>query len=173
MKASAFLAMSLDGFIAGKNHELDWLDKINSANEDYGYSEFFESVDCLFIGRNTFNKVLEFDQWPYGNKNVYVRTHSKIDNNHPAVRILTGDLAENIQSIYRDGCKHIYLDGGQLVMDAIRLNQIDQLTISIVPIILGEGIRLFNHHSKPINLKLKSSTKFQSGLVQNVYSFQK
>lgn len=171
MKTSAFLAMSLDGFIAGKNHELDWLDSVNSTNEDYGYSAFFESVDCLFIGRNTFNKVLEFDQWPYGNKNVYVRT--KTNSLHPSVKILSGDLTENIKSIFSDGCKHIYLDGGQLVMDAIRLNQIDQLTISIIPIILGDGIRLFNHHPKLINLKLISSRSYQSGLVQNIYSFQK
>lgn len=171
MIKAAFLATSLDGYIAGKNHDLKWLEIVNQENEDYGYAKFFDSVDAMFMGRNTFDVVSKFETWPYQDRRIFVRTHRELPKTPWDLTPLQGKMEDNLSFIQSQGIKKLYIDGGQLVMDAIKSGQIDDLTISIIPIILGGGIKLFDEIPQSIRVNLKESISFKSGLVQNIYTF--
>jgi dihydrofolate reductase len=155
--------MSLDGMIAGPNDELAWLDPYG--NEEHGYAAHFASIDTLLIGRRTYDVVLGFPDWPYEGKRVYVLT------NHPVTprrdeQFISGSPAEVLAKI---SGVHIYLDGGAVVRQFLAAGLVDDMTISIIPEILGSGIRLFDG-GPPATLELTGSQAFKSGLVQVRYN---
>jgi dihydrofolate reductase len=167
-RLSVFMAMSLDGYIARPDGSLGWLEPFEKSGEDYGYPAFFESVDALVIGRNTYETVLGFPAWPYGQKRVVVLTH------RPAAA-LHGEEFSNEQPVAlakrlgREGAQHLYVDGGVVARSFLRARLVDDLALSIIPVVLGAGIRLFGESEPEQALVLEGSRSWPSGLVQVRY----
>ncbi|HAA13832.1 MAG TPA: diacylglycerol kinase [Cytophagales bacterium] len=170
---SVYLGCSLDGYIAGPNGELDWLDIIpNPEGSDMGYVAFMEQVDALLMGRKTFETVLGFDvDWPY-TKPVYVwsRTLEEIPASHEGKAFLVkGGVAEILEQIHAQGHYSLYIDGGQTVQSFLQADAIDDLTISTLPILLGDGVPLYGKLSESHRFELISSTVHLGQIVQNHY----
>jgi dihydrofolate reductase len=165
---AAFLGMSLDGFIAGPNDELDWLERGGGPPEDHGYTEFFASVDALLIGRRTWEVVSRFPAWPYQAKRVFVLSRRPAEARH-GERFLEGAPARVIAALGDAGVGRVYVDGGQVVCQVLAAGLLDELTVSILPVVIGRGIRLFEDAGPERWLHLASSRVFGSGMVQLRY----
>lgn len=174
MKASVFIATSLDGFIARENGGLDWLPGIGTgpAEEDYGYKEFMDSVDALVMGRHSYEKVLTFGQWPYEDKPVVVLSSRSVDIPEkiaPWVTSMSGAPAEIVARLSEQGKKHLYVDGGKTIQTFLDARLIQQLIITRIPILLGSGIPLFGPLRRDVNLRHAGTRQYASGLVQSTY----
>lgn len=171
-KVISYIAASLDGYIAGKNDDLGFLSIAEQEGQDYGYKEFMQTVDTIIIGRKTHDKVISMG-FPYpgpdSDLDVYVITHQE----RPAegrVTYYTGDLTALINELKSKPGKNIFCDGGaEIVNLLLRQKQIDEVVISVIPILLGDGIRLFKDGRPEQKLVLQSSTTFEKGLVQLHY----
>lgn len=176
MKVSVFIAMSLDGFIARPNGELDWLDAANaeaSKDEDFGYQAFIETVDVLIMGRKTYEYVLNFGEWPYGQLPVVVLSRQPITFPSHLPKTVTCSSEAPIELYNRlrqDGIQHIYVDGGVTIQRFLARKLINHLTITIIPIILGVGTPLFASVPQDIWLRCLSSHTFESGFTQIKYA---
>ena len=171
LRASAFIATSLDGFIARKNGGLDWLPGPEDA-EDYGYGAFIRRIDALVMGRKTFEKVLSFGEWPYGKKPVIVLTGRRIEipkRLGNSVEALSGTPARIVDLLAKRGLCRLYIDGGQTITAFLEAGLIDEIVITRVPVILGEGIPLFGPVSRSVTLRHVGTRRFKSGLVQSRY----
>lgn len=173
IRVSIFIAASLDGFIARPDGDVAWLDDYEppGENDDAGYDELFSSVDALVLGRGTFEKVLTFE-WPYGAKPIIVlsSTLSHIPEKlKDSVRIASSTPSEVLEKMAAEGYQHIYLDGGQVIQSFLREGLVDDLTLTIIPVLLGEGIPLFGRLEKDIQLKLLESRSWENGFVQTKY----
>lgn len=164
--------MSLDGFIATKDDDLSWLSIVEKEGEDYGYNDFNETVDCYIVGRATYDVVLNLSGgiFPAAEKHeCYVITRQKRKSEN-GVTFYNGNIEDLISDIKSKNGKNIYCDGGgqiaKLLMDK---NLIDEYIISVIPIILGDGKRLFIGGTPLINLEVKTIKQFESGLVQLHY----
>ncbi|MFD1552442.1 dihydrofolate reductase [Putridiphycobacter roseus] len=169
-KLVLYIAMSLDGYIATESGSIDFLSIVNSdKNEDFGHGSFMQSVDTVIWGRKTYEKVLSFgEELPYADKKKYVISKQKKEG-HGLVEF-TDDVVDLIYTLKNEEGKDIYCDGGgEIVSELLKNKLFDQLIISIVPHILGDGIRLFQGGSEAQGLKLKNSITFPSGLVQLNY----
>ncbi len=169
MKASVFIGTSVDGFIARRNGELDFLPP--GGGEPHGYTEFMETVDALIIGRNTYEIVLAFDSWPYGSKPVFVLS-SRTLAPAPAgavVEQLSGDPVEILAQLEARGISHAYVDGGITIQNFLRAGLIDRLIITRVPVLIGQGIALFGSLLHDIPLEHVATRHYPSGLVQTEY----
>ena len=169
VKASVFVGTSLDGFIARTNGALDFLPP--GGGEPHGYDEFMESVDALVIGRKTYETVLAFDTWPYGQKPVFVlSTHPLAPAPDAAlVEHLSGPLAAIPSQLEARGIQHVYVDGGITVQGFLRAGLIQRLIITRVPVLIGTGIPLFGPTTRDIVLKHIATRQYASGLVQSEY----
>ena len=165
-RCSVFIATSLDGFIARENGAIDWLSIVERPDEDYGYAKFFDSVDTLVIGRKTYETVLGFAAWPYAKKRVVVMTHATRTPKHDE-QFFSGDPRALVDTLA--GSKRIYVDGGSVIRQFIAEKLVTDLTLSIVPVLLGTGIRLFDRLPSDVRLELLSARDFESGLVQIHY----
>ncbi len=168
-----FIAMSLDGFIARRNHGLDWLMKQKTEGEDHGYDEFMAGVDGLIMGSGSFRNALTFDEWPY-RKPVVVMSESLSETDIPAHLRNTVSLTRRgpqdlMASLENQGWARAYVDGGQVVQSFIRAGLVDDMTITLIPILIGTGRRLFGELDTDIDLELLASRSFPSGLVQTRY----
>src|SRR5450631_3444422 len=143
MRASVFVGTSVDGFIARRSGDFDFLPE--GGGEPHGYDEFMASVDVLVIGRNTYEKVLSFEQWPYGDKRVVVLCSRAIPPNirGPLIEQMSGSPAEIRDRLAASGAAHAYIDGGITVQRFIRARLVQRLIITRVPVLIGEGIPLF------------------------------
>lgn len=174
IKCSVFIATSLDGFIARTNGDIQWLVNIPppDPNEDYGFQDFFNSIDALVTGRKTYEAVLGFEEWPYIGKKVIVLSHGLPhipEKLVGQVEILSGSPKEVLNQLEKTGTKHLYIDGGKTIQGFLEAGLIDEMTITIIPILLGEGIPLFGPLSSDILLELQDSQRFSNGFVQNRY----
>ena len=174
MKASVYIATSLDGFIARENGELDWLPGRGSeeSGEDYGYKEFMDTVDVLVMGRNTYEKVLTFGEWPYGNKPVVVlssRTLRIPKHIAQSVEAMSCSPAELVSQLSARGAKHLYIDGGKTIQGFLNAGIIQRFTITKIPILMGRGVPLFAPLVRDIKLRHIETRQFSSGLVQSTY----
>jgi len=170
MKASVFVGTSVDGFIARHNGDFDFLPE--GGGEPHGYDEFMASVDVLVIGRNTFEKVLTFDKWPYAGKRVVVLSSRSINSlavDHAVVEHMSGSPAEIADRLSAGGAKHAYIDGGITVQGFLRARLIQRLVITRVPVLIGEGIPLFGLLPHDVQLRHVQTKTFSSGLVQSEY----
>lgn len=168
-----FIATSLDGFVARKDHQLDWLMKQNTDGEDHGYDDFMAGVDGLVMGRGSYETVLAFGEWPYS-KPVVVMSKTLSPSGIPAeladkVRLTELEPPELIQSLQEDGWRRAYVDGGKVVQSFIRCGLIEDFILTTVPILIGDGQRLFGAIDADIDLELISSKSFRSGLLQTRY----
>ncbi|MEG3641301.1 dihydrofolate reductase family protein [Magnetococcus sp. PR-3] len=171
----SFIATSLDGFVARPNHALDWLMKHSTEGEDHGYAAFMAGVDGLVMGRGSFKTLLTFDAWPY-QKPVVVMSHSLTPADVPdalqnKVQITQLGPKALMAQLHTQGWQQAYIDGGLVIQSFIRLGLIADITLTTIPILIGEGIRLFGMVDQDIDLKLIQSRSFASGLVQNHYQF--
>ena len=169
VKASVFVGTSLDGFIARADGSLDFLPP--GGGEPHGYSEFIASVDALVIGRKTYETVLAFDTWPYGQKPVFVLSTRPLA---PApegavVEHLSGPPAAIAAQLEARGIRHIYVDGGITVQGFLRAGLIQRLIVTRVPVLIGTGIPLFGPTTRDIILKHIATRQYASGLVQSEY----
>jgi dihydrofolate reductase len=168
-KLVLYIAMSLDGFIAKKDDSLDFLSIVETPNEDYGYAEFTNTIDTVIWGRKTFDKVRSFGpDIPHADKKVYVISKSKVGiDGHVEYSNYVVDLVKKLKS---EKGKDIYCDGGaEIVTLLIRSGLFDRIIISVIPHILGDGIRLFKENNLEQRLSLKKSVSYPSGLVQLCY----
>lgn len=170
VKVSVYIAVSLDGFIARKNGDIDWLTG-GESGEDYGYADFMSTVDHVVMGRNTFEKVLSFGGWHYEKKVIVLTSRDltlapELSDKAEALHFSPREL---IHELERRGIRHIYLDGGVTVQRFLRAGLVDEMTITTIPILIGEGLPLFGALEKDVRLELLRSQSFKNGFVQNIY----
>ena len=170
MTVSVFMGISVDGFIARPNGALDFLPA--GGGEPHGYNEFIATVDALVIGRKTFETVLAFPEWPYGDKRVVVLSSRPIDFSAVrggVVEQMAGTPAEIVAKLAASGVQHIYVDGGITVQRFLRAGLVQRLTITRVPVLIGEGIPLFGSLPSDVRLHHVATQHYPSGLVKSEY----
>ena len=179
MKVSVFIATSLDGFIAREDGGIDWLNEANASapeGEDCGFQLFMDSVDALVMGRKTYEQVLSFGQWPYGETPVVVLSRNPVSfpENVPDT---TSHSSKSCQDLLRQlsdsGAKHVYVDGGTTIQGFLSHGLIDEITITAVPVLLGGGIPLFGTIKDDIQLSHVYTNAYKSGFVQTKYTVNK
>jgi dihydrofolate reductase len=170
LKASVFIGTSLDGFIARANGDLDFLPP--GGGEPHGYDEFMATVDALVIGRKTFETVLSFDTWPYGEKPVVVLSTSPLAPvpRGAVVKHMSGAPADIVSQLAARGIQHIYVDGGMTIQQFLQAGLIQRLIITRVPVLIGTGIPLFGALRRDIALRHVATRQYASGLVQSEYA---
>lgn len=172
---SVFVGASLDGFIARTDGSIDWLHQSQAAvppGEDFGFAKFIGSVDAMVMGRNTFEQVLTFDEWPYGSTPVVVmsRTLSALPPGAPATVSLSGEApADLVARLSAGGAQHLYIDGGRTIQGFLAAGLIDELTITVLPILLGAGRPLFGPLPADVHLDHLSTRAYDFGFVQHHY----
>ncbi len=165
-RVRVFIACSLDGFIAGDDDDLSWLP---DSPEDHGYDAFMAEVGALLIGRGTFDVASGFDPWPYGDRPVLVATTRPMVVPGPTVREVAGAIATLVdQARTAAGGRDVYLDGGNLIRQALDADLIDELIVTFIPVILGAGDPLFAGVAHRRHLQLVSH-RVVSGLMQGTY----
>ena len=169
MTVSVFVGVSVDGFIARPNGDLDWLPE--GGGEPHGYDEFIASVDAIVIGRKTFETVLAFEAWPYGAKRVVVLSSRPVDLSAAkgVVEQMGGSPAEIVSRLAASGAHHLYVDGGITVQRFLRAGLIQRLIITRVPVLIGDGIPLFGSLPGDVRLRHVATRHYPSGLVQSEY----
>jgi len=170
MKASVFIATSLDDYIARENGALDWLPP--GHGEPHGYDEFIATVDAIVIGRKTFETVLAFDAWPYGKKPVVVLSTRASELKAPdgaVCDMMCGAPTEIVARLTQRGMQHLYIDGGITIQGFLRAGLIQRLTITRIPVLLGSGIPLFGPLAHDIRLQHVTTRSYPSGMVQSEY----
>lgn len=172
-KNIVFIAKSLDGYIAGKKGELDWLHAIpNPDNIDMGFFSLMEEIEAIVMGRTTFEVVFGFDgEWPY-NKHVFVLSYSLKEvpeKLKDKVSLLKGSPQEVLDHIHAQGYTQLYIDGGRTVQDFLRADLIDELRITTIPILLGGGFPLFGDLPEPMQFEHVESKVFLDQIVQDRY----
>ena len=170
MTVSVFIGTSVDGFIARPNGNLDFLPV--GGGEPHGYLEFMASVDALVIGRNTFETVLAFTAWPYGDKRVVVLSSRPLDFSAVrggVVEQMAGTPAEIVSKLAASGAHHLYVDGGVTIQRFLREGMVQRLIITRVPVLIGEGIPLFGTLPHDIRLRHVATQHYPSGLVKTEY----
>ena len=170
MIASVFVGTSLDGFIARPNGSFDFLPA--DGGEPHGYDEFIASVDAIVMGRNTFETVLSLGAWPYGDKRVVVLSSKSVDLSAARggiVEQMAGPPEQIVAQLAASGARHIYVDGGITIQQFLRAGLIQRLTITRVPVLIGEGIPLFGTLPHDIRLRHIATRHYPSGLVSSEY----
>lgn len=166
-KISIYISASIDGYIARKDHSLDWLDRVGGFDEDYGFQKLLGDIDALIIGRKTYEVATTVPE-PYPGKRVVVLSNS-LGSVRSDMELYRGDLVELICKLRREGVNHIWIDGGSVISQFLSSNLVDEMTLSIIPVILGSGIPLFQVITQEIPCRLIASQGYRSGLVQMHY----
>lgn len=168
-----YIATSLDGYIAGKNGELDWLHSIpNPDNIDLGWAAFIGQIDAIVMGRNTFETVCGFDvDWPYPMP-VFVLSNSMTtipEQYRDKAEVVSGPLCKVVESINAKGFSTLYIDGGKTIQSFLRDDLIDEMIITQIPIMLGGGVPLFGERPAPLTFKHISTQVHLDAMVQTHY----
>jgi dihydrofolate reductase len=170
MTVSVFVGASVDGFIARPNGDLDWLPA--GGGEPHGYDEFIAGVDAIVIGRKTFETVLSFEAWPYGDKRVVVLSSRPVDLSAVrggVVEQMAGPPAGIVSQLAATGAHHLYVDGGITIQGFLRAGLIQRLIITRVPVLIGDGVPLFGALPRDVRLRHVATRQYPSGLVQSEY----
>jgi dihydrofolate reductase len=168
-----YIATSLDGFIATSKGGLDWLFEIpNPEQSDFGYAEFISGIDAIVMGRNTFMKVLTFGAWPY-NKPIFVLSNTLV--NVPGdvadkVEIVNGEVKVLVGQLNKRGHCNLYVDGGSVIQSFLEEDLIDEMIITRVPILLGDGIPLFGKFTRSLKFSHKKTEILNDSLVKSYYT---
>lgn len=167
-----YIATSIDGFIARKDGSFDWLtDLPNPENSDYGFSEFLERIDGIIMGRNTYETVEKFKEWPYP-KPVFVLTDTLKElpgTMSGKASIVRGELKTILESLNKQGFYSFYIDGGKTIQSFLKEDLIDEMTITRIPILLGSGIPLFNNTSPELWFEHVETRIHNNMLVKSKY----
>ena len=171
-KISLFIAMSLDGYIAKPNDDLSFLKLVEKEGEDYGYAEFIDKIDTIIIGRKTYDYVLKeigSSHYDNGQRDVYVMTRTE----RPKVgrtTFYTGNLTDLVKRLKAEEGKNIYCDGGaEVINELLKHDLIDKFIIAVIPILLGNGTRLFKDGRPEQTLEFMTAKTFVTGLTQLHY----
>ena len=174
-ECAVFVGVSLDGFLARPNGDLDWLmGEGGGDSAEYGYNEFIADIDAIVMGRKTFEKVLTFDKWYYGTKRVVALSSHPLDlgaarTKGGVVEQLAGSPAEIVSSLAASGANRLYIDGGITIQQFLRAGLINRLIISRLPILIGVGIPLFGSVPQDIRLRHIQTRTYPGGMVQSEY----
>jgi dihydrofolate reductase len=164
---SLFIASSLDGFITGPNESLEWL----FTDQDYGYTAFFDAIDAAIMGRKTFDLACTFEGVPYAGKAKYVFTRQPRTTDVPDVQFIAADPVEFCRQLRAKSGKKIWLVGGSDIASVLlNADLVDEIVLSIHPIILGDGIPLFKGIRQRRHWTLEKSERFSTGLIQLTYA---
>lgn len=171
-KVIVYIAASIDGFIAGPDGDLSFLSSVEKEGEDYGYAAFVKTVDTVIVGKSTYDKVLSMGYpFPHADKESYIITRSE----RPAegnITFYTGDVAALVSDLKTKPGQTIFIDGGAYVVNLLLQHQlIDEMYLSIIPVMLGSGIGLFKQGNSLQAAALQSVKQFDTGLVQLHYQF--
>jgi dihydrofolate reductase len=171
MTVSVFVGTSLDGFIARKNGAFDFLPA--DGGEPHGYEEFIKTVDAIVIGRNTFEIVRAMPGWAYGKKRVVVLSSRHLDLSKIPGRVeqMSGSPAEIVAKLAATGAHHLYVDGGITIQRFLHAGLVHRITITRVPVLIGEGIPLFGSLPHDVKLRHVRTQSFKGGLVTSEYEF--
>jgi dihydrofolate reductase len=175
IQCHVFIAISLDGYIAREDGQIDWLEQYNATlpkGEDCGYASFYDSMDCIVLGRKSFEKVLSFSQWPYSGKRVIVMSRSANEREQAQTHhvVFTSETpTELVARLENEGLNNVYVDGGELIQSFLRLDLIQSMTTTRIPILLGKGKRLFGDLDSDKKVILKESKSWPFGFVQDHY----
>jgi dihydrofolate reductase len=170
MMVSVFIGTSVDGFIARPNGDLDFLPP--GGGEPHGYDEFMAGIDALVIGRKTWETVMAFPAWPYGDKRVVVLSSQPLDlsaAHGAAVEQMAGSPVEIVAGLAARGIRHVYVDGGITIQGFLRAGLVQRLIITRVPVLIGAGIPLFGVLPGDIRLRHVATQSYASGLVKTEY----
>jgi dihydrofolate reductase len=169
-KVISYIAMSLDGYIAKTDGDISFLSKVEKKGEDYGYSDFIKTIDTIIVGRKTYEKTLSLGFEYPGDKNIFVITRN-VKPSHGRINYYSGSLSKLVSELRNKNGKNIFCDGGsEIINELLHDNLIDEFIISIIPLILGDGISLFKNGNPQLNLKLINCEKFDKDLVQLHYT---
>jgi dihydrofolate reductase len=171
MKTAAYIGTSLDGFIARKEGEIDWLNKFDDQETNQSYTEFISGIDAIVIGRGTFEKVVTFPTWFYQQKVFVLSTQIKQipDSLKDKVTVLSMEPKELLIYLSGRGYSNIYVDGGKVIQSFLNENLLDELIITRVPVLIGDGIPLFGLLDNDITFKHVHTNIFSNGLVKSHY----
>lgn len=177
MRASVYIATSLDGFIARSDGDLDWLEAGETggegeSEEDYGYRAFMGTVDVLVMGRHTFEKVLTLGPWPFESKRVVVLTSRPLmvpEDLRDSIEVMSGPPEEIVSHLQESGAEHLYVDGGRTVQRFLEAGLIQRLTITRIPVFIGSGIPLIGQLTEDIRLRHVTTRSYANGFVQSEY----
>ena len=169
-KSILYIAISLDGYIAGPDEDLSFLDIVQREDEDYGYGDFIQTVDTVIMGRKTYDWIMaHVPEFVHADKTTFIisRTERQSTEN---TRFHTGDLSDLVRRLKTESGKNIFIEGGAEVVKTLLLDDlIDEYVISIIPVLVGGGTKLFEDGRLRQTLKLISTKQFDSGLVQLHY----
>jgi dihydrofolate reductase len=164
-----YIATSLDGYIARSDGSIDWLPSLEANGEDYGYGEFYDSIDALVMGSITYEQVLEFGDWQYPEKISYILTSRNLSTKCNDILFVKGGIEEVILDVKKRGYKRVWLvGGGNVISSFINKGLVDEYIITIIPIILGSGIPLFKSVSE-LKLNFVGVKSYDSGAVELRY----
>lgn len=168
-----FIATSLDGYIARRDGDIDWLLQRDASGEDHGYDDFIADIDMIVMGRGSYEKVVTFEKWFY-NQPVLVLSKQLAGTPVPEelqgkVRFADLNPVEAMQELERQQVRRVYVDGGKLIQSFLREGLISDMVITTVPVLIGSGRPLFGDLPRDIDLELVSSRQFRSGMVQSTY----
>lgn len=168
-KVHVFIATSLDGFIAGSNDELDWLTPTGDAEDTF--SPFMKRVGAMLMGRRTWNVVSDFDgPWAYGSTPILVATTKPLESTRDTVSATSGTIGEMLDAAKAAaGEQLVYIDGGELIRSALAAGLVDELTITLIPVVLGRGISLFAGLQDRVSLELLGERNLGSGMIEVKY----
>ncbi len=178
IKCSVYIAASIDGYIAKPGGDIEWLERpeyATSKMNGLSFNDFIATVDVLIMGRNTFDNVLSFDPWPYEDVLVIVLTSRKLDipdHLQGKVKIESGEPEAILLRLASQNFRHCYIDGGITIQRFLAAKRVDEITITLIPILLGGGIPLFGILNTEQQLQLIESTPSENGFVQVRYSVQ-
>lgn len=166
-KVRVFIASSLDGFIAGPGDDLSWLPPPGPESGDGGFGSFLGQIGAILMGRRTYDVIAKFEPWPYGDRPVLVGTHRELSTPRVTVRAVGGDITDMIREARTAAAdRDLYLDGGDLIRQALDAGLIDDIVVTLVPVVLGQGHPLFAGASQRHALELVKCETLPGGLVQ-------
>jgi len=174
-----FVGVSLDGFIARADGTVDFLEPDEPFDDDMGFSALLGRVDAMLMGRSTFDFVIDAvpadatgANWPYGETPIFVATHRPLDVPGPLRSLVTtvaGSPQDLLDELEAAGATSVYVDGGALAHQFLAAGLVDELTLTVVPRLIGEGVTLFGPIEADISFALQSTTSYPNGYVQLTY----
>ena len=163
-----FLGLSVDGFIARPDGDLSWLTSRGEAAGDAGFTPFMESVDALIMGRHTYQAIAAISEWPYLGRPIHVLSSNLPADVDPRVRVHS-EFAAAVQTLTDEGYERVYIDGGATAREFLAAGLISEMTLSRVPVLIGQGAPFFGQLPDDISLEHVRTDVLDGGMVQTAY----